>query len=428
MKTTLSTLSSGLRVATCEMPYAETVSVGVWVGVGGRHEPARLNGISHFIEHMLFKGTSRRSAKRIMEEIEGVGGDINAYTSEERTCYYGAVAAEFFPRLSAVLCDLYMDPKFSPTDIERERGVIGEEILMVRDEPSSHVQELLNQNYWKSRALGRPLTGTLESVASMGREDFLAYRKAHYHARSTVFTAAGRIRHEEVVAQAQKWLSSLPTGRHPRTQTAPQASRSLRVAVEKRDTQQTQVAIGMPGTSHHDPQRFALHLLHVLLGGNGSSRLFQQLRERRGLCYSVSTHPVPFEDTGLFNISLGLDAKNLEKSLRLILSEIRRIQECPPRPAELRRAKEYAIGISRMSLERTTSQNARAGNSVLIYGEILDSEEVHNQLRGVTAEEVSLVARRFLDPRKATVAVVGPDPQTDKIVPIFSSCAECALV
>lgn len=420
MKTKISTLPGGLRVATCEMPYAETISVGVWAGVGGRHEPARLNGISHFIEHMLFKGTKRRSAKKIMEEIEGVGGDINAYTSEERTCYYGAAAAEFFPRLSAVLCDLYCEPKLAPVDIERERGVIAEEILMYRDEPSSHVQELMNQNFWPSHALGRPITGTMETVGSMGREDFLRYRKTHYHARSTVFTAAGRIHHDEVLARAEKLLSQLPGGRSPRSKPAPQVPCGPRVAVEKRDTQQTQVAIGMPGTSHHDPSRFPLHLLHILLGGNGSSRLFQQLRERRGLCYSVSTHPGPFDDTGMFNISLGLDAKNLEKSLCLILAEIQRIKKIPPRPAELRRAKEYAIGISRMSLERTSSQNARAGNSVLIYGEILEPKDVHARLRAVTAEEVSQAARQFLDPLKATVAIVGPDPQPSKVKSIFS--------
>jgi predicted Zn-dependent peptidase len=405
------------------MPFAETVAAGIWAAVGGRHEPARLNGISHFIEHMLFKGTGRRSARRIMEEIEGVGGDINAYTAEERTCYYGVAAAEFFPRLSDVLCDIYTDPRMAASDIERERSVIGEEILMYRDEPSSHVQELLNWHFWPSHALGRPLTGTLETIESMGRDEFFAYRQTHYHARNTVFSAAGKIRHEEVVARAARLLERLPAGRAPRTKAPPDPPPHPRVVTEARDTQQTQVAIGLPGTSHHDPRRFALHILHILLGGNGSSRLFQQLRERRGICYSVSSHPNPFADTGMFNISIGLDARNLAKSLEIMLSEIRRIRECPPRPAELRRAKEYAIGISRMSLERTTAQNMRVGSSLLIYGGIMEPAEVHERIRAVTPDDVSKAAGRFLDPRHATVAVVGPNPQAGPIEEIFRRAA-----
>ena len=411
MKTQLTTLPNGLRIATCEMPDAATAAVGIWAGVGGRHEPARLNGISHFIEHMLFKGTTKRSARRIMEEVEGVGGDMNAFTSEERTCYYAVAAAEFFPRLCNVLCDLYTDPRFSAADIERERGVIAEEILMYRDEPASHVQELLNQYFWSGHALGRPLTGTQDSIARMGKTEFADYRKSHYHTKSTVFTAAGCVKHEEVVAQASRLLESLPKGRFPKGGAAPGPRTSLQVITEKRDTQQTQVAIGLPATTNYDDRRYATHLLHILLGGNASSRLFQQLRERRGLCYSVSTHPNLFADTGMFNISVGLDGSNLEKSLRIIRSEIAAIKSIPPKAAELRRAKEYAIGISRMSLERSSAQNMRVGMSVLVYGEIHDPEAMHERIRAVTAEEISQVAQDFLDFKRATVAVIGPNPQ-----------------
>jgi predicted Zn-dependent peptidase len=420
MKTQLTTLPGGLRIATCEMPHAATAAVGIWAGVGGRHEPARLNGISHFIEHMLFKGTSRRSARRIMEEVEGVGGDLNAYTTEERTCYYAVAAAEFFPRVCDVLCDFYVDPRFAPSDIERERGVIGEEIQMYRDEPASHVQEILNQNFWPGHALGRPLTGTLESIESMGRDDFLEYRKTHYHAGSTVFSAAGCVRHDAVVEMASRLLANLPKGRKPRALPAPPALKGPQVVVEKRDTQQTQVAIGLPASSNYDDRRYALHLLHVILGGNGSSRLFQELRERRGLCYSVSTHPNPFADTGMFNISLGLDGANLERSLRLIRSEVDRIRNTPPKAAELRRAKEYAVGISRMSLERSSAQNVRAGMSVLIYGEIPDPEIMHEHLRAVTAEQITSAARDFLDFSKSTTAIIGPNPDAKLVKDLLS--------
>jgi len=409
--TKLTTLPGGLRVATCEMPHVQTAAMGVWASVGGRHEPARLNGISHFIEHMLFKGTTRRSARRIMQEIEGVGGDMNAYTSEERTCYYATAASEYFPRVCDVLCDIYLDPKFSRTEIDRERGVIGDEILMYQDEPSSHVQEMLNATFWPGHPLGRPLTGTLTSIQAMGRSEFLDYRASHYHASSTVVSAAGNIRHDDVVERIGRHLGSIVKGRRkPAAKPAPVPPSGARLKIEARDIQQTQVAMALPAFSHLDDRRFAFHLMHVLLGGNASSRLFQELREKRGICYSVSTHPQTFDDTGTFNISIGLDRRNLEKTLRLIYGQFEVFRTKPVGAAELKRAKEYAIGSSRMSLERTSSQNMRMGSSVLVYGKIVDPESVHERLREVTAEEILTVACEVLDSKRVTMALVGPDP------------------
>ncbi len=408
--TKLTTLPGGLRVATCEMPHAQTAAMGIWASVGGRHEPARLNGISHFIEHMLFKGTGKRSAKRIMQEIEGVGGDMNAYTSEERTCYYATAAEEFFPRVCDVLCDIYTDPKFSGRDIERERGVIAEEIQMYRDEPSSQVQELLNATFWPGHPLGRPITGTVETVGALGRGDFLEYRASHYHAASTVVSAAGKISHEEVVGRVARRLSALESGRRPSAKSAPKPATSPRLKVEARDVQQTQVAMAMAAPGHKDEDRFAYHLMHVILGGNASSRLFQELREKRGLCYSVSTHPLTLDDGGALNISAGLDRKNIERSLRLILDEFARLREFPVGPAELKRAKEFSVGSSRMSLERSSSQNMRLGSSVLVHGKIVDPESVHEKIRAVTTDDVREVARRVLDPAGIALALVGPSP------------------
>jgi predicted Zn-dependent peptidase len=421
MNARLTTLASGLRIATCEISHVETAAMGIWAGVGGRHEPANLNGISHFIEHMLFKGTSRRSARRIVEEVEGVGGDMNAYTSEERTCYYATAAAEFFPRVCDVLCDLYMNPKFTTRDIERERGVICEEILMYRDEPASHVQELLNKHFFSGHPLGRPLTGTPDTVESMQRDDFLSYRATHYHAGSTVVSAAGRIGHEEVIAHACRLLEKIPSRKPVRQVKAPDYSREPTVVSERRDVQQTQVALGFPGPSHHDSRRYAMQILNVILGGNASSRLFQELREKRGLCYSVSAHPSSFKDTGMLNISLGLEQRNVEKSLRLILSTFEDLKKRPVRPAELKRAKEYAVGTSRMSLERTSTHNMRLGGSVLVYGRIIDPEEIHSRLRGVTCEDVQAAAKDFLDAHCATAAIVGPAPDEAAIGGILKS-------
>lgn len=419
--TKLTTLPGGLRVATCEMPHAQTAAMGIWASVGGRHEPAPLNGISHFIEHMLFKGTAKRSARRIMQEIEGVGGDMNAYTAEERTCYYATAAAEYFPRVCDVLCDIYLNPRLTKQDIDRERGVIGEEILMYRDEPSSHVQELLNATFWPRHPLGRPLTGTLETIEGMGRKEFQDYRASHYHATSTVVSAAGHVRHDDVVGRVVKAFEGLGTGRKPAAKPAPVPPPGPRVCFEARDIQQTQMAMALPAFSHKDERRYAFHLLHIILGGNASSRLFQELREKRGLCYSVSTHPLTLDDTGVFNISVGLDKKNLEKSLRLILAEFDQLRSKPVGSAELRRAKEYAVGSSRMSLERTSSQNMRLGSSVLVYGKIVDPETVHEKIRAVTPDEIRAAAETILDPSRITLALIGPSPDEAMVEKILNA-------
>ena len=413
-------LPGGLRIATCEMPHAETAAMGIWASVGGRHEPAKLNGISHFIEHMLFKGTARRSARRIMEEIEGVGGDMNAFTAEERTCYYATAAAEYFPRVCDVLCDLYMNPRFSPRDIDRERGVIAEEILMYQDEPSSLVQELLEAKFWEGHPLGRPITGTLQTIEAMDAESFRAYRSSHYNAASTVVTAAGKIEHGRVVDAVSRLLEGLSSRKPPAAKPYPSPGKSPRIVIAARDIQQTQLSLAFPGFSHCDQRRYAAHLLHVVLGANASSRLFQELREKRGLCYSVSSHLLTLNDGGYLGISAGLDRKNIEKSLALVFAQGESLSKKTIPAAELRRAKEYSIGSARMSLERASSQNMRLGGSILAHGEVIDPEEVNERIRRVTAEEIREVAGQILDPSRLTVAVVGPNPDLKMLHRILS--------
>ena len=409
-KSSLATLPSGLRIATCEMPHAETAAMGIWASVGARHEPAPLNGISHFIEHMLFKGTAKRSARRIMDEVEGVGGDLNAYTSEERTCYYATAAAEFFPRVCNVLCDIYTNPRFASRDIDRERGVIAEEIQMYRDDPSSHVQELLQKTFWAGHPLGRPITGTLETISGMEADAFRSYRASHYHARNTVVTAAGRIRHDEVVERVASLLESLPIAKLRSTKACPTPSKTPRLAIEGRDIQQTQLALAVPAPGHCDDRRYAFHLLNVILGANSTSRLFQEMREKRGLCYSVSSHWTSLNDGGYLDISAGLDRRNIDKSLALILTQFQNLATKPVGTAELRRAKEYTIGSSLMALERAASQNARLGGSILSHGRIVAPETVNERIRAVTADEIQAVARDVLNPARITLALVGPKP------------------
>jgi predicted Zn-dependent peptidase len=406
-----SKLSNGIRVVTCEMPHAQSATFGIWTAVGGRHEPAKLTGISHFIEHMLFKGTRRRTARQIGQEVEAVGGDLNATTTHDHTVYYGAAPADHFDKLSAVLCDMYLEPRFAPADIRRECAVIAEEIQMYQDEPSELVQELLWEELWPKHALGRPLTGTLESIAALRRDDFLDYREKHYQAGNTVVSAAGRVSHGEVVARVEKLLGALPHGRRSRISPPPAIPQKTRIRVIPRDTQQAHVAFAVPCCTLHSDDRYATNLLNVLLAGNVSSRLFQELREKRGLCYNVSSNVSQYEDAGVLNFYIGLDAKNLEKALGLLSREFRRLRDEPVRKAELNRAKEYAIGSSRMSLERTSAQNSRIGYCSLFYGHVQDAEQAHAKLRAVTSEEIQRIARESLRPDRITMTVVGAVPE-----------------
>jgi predicted Zn-dependent peptidase len=408
--TRLTKLPNGIRVVTCEMPHAQSATFGIWTAVGGRHEPERLTGISHFIEHMLFKGTRRRSARQIGQEVEAVGGYLNASTTHDHTVYYGAAPGDHFNRLSAVLCDIYLEPRFAVADIKREGGVIAEEIQMYLDEPSDLVQELLWEDLWPKNALGRALTGTLKSIASFKRDDFLAYRAAHYQTGNTVVSAAGCVKHDEVLKRVESLLGALPVGRRSRIVKPPKLPAKTRVRIIHRETQQVHVAFAVPCCSLHSEDRYATALLNVLLGGNMSSRLFQELREKRGLCYTVSSNVSQYEDAGVINFYIGLDARNLEKALRLLAREFKRLREEPVGAAELKRAKEFAIGSSRMSLERTSAQNSRIGYSTVFYGHVMDAEESHTRLRAATAGELQRVARESLRPQCMTMTVIGPIP------------------
>lgn len=416
MKPQISTLPNGLRVATCAMPSSQTVAVGLWAAVGARHESARIGGISHFLEHLLFKGTKRRSARRISEEVEGVGGDLNAYTAEERTCYYAAASVEHLARVTDVLCDMYRNSRLDAGEIERERGVIAEEIEMIRDEPAQHVHELLTAETWHGSSLARPITGTRKSLAAITRRDLKGHLASNYNSRGTILTAAGAVDHAEIVEMAGKLLGGLPKGSALKKPLAPKLQRAPRVVVEPRDTQQTQMALSFLGIGAHDPRRYAVTLLHILLGGNMSSRLFQELRERHGLCYSVSTALSTHSDCGAFEISLGLDGEKVEKALGLILKECDRIAEKGPSKAELRRACDYSIGTSRMALERASTQNYRLGTALLTYGKIVPPELVYDLLAKVTPEEIRRVAFQVLNRRTLCIAMVGPGPSEEELL------------
>jgi predicted Zn-dependent peptidase len=415
----VSRLSNGLTLATAEMPHMMSVSVGIWVGVGSRYEPAPLNGICHFIEHLLFKGTRRRSASDIAEAVEGIGGSINAYTSEETTCFHARAGADHFEDVLDVLLDMLLESKFAPPDISKERNVIKEEIAMYLDEPQHHVQELLNSTMWPRQPLGRSITGTPKTLDGMRRAELVDFLKKHYTPANTMIVAAGKVSHRRLARAVARYegrfgapfqLGFAPC--EPR-QTAPG------IALVSKETEQTQIALGIRTCSRHDSQRYALRLINALLGENSSSRLFQSIREDRGLAYSIYSSPSLFHDTGDLVISAGLDANNVNQTLRLVLRELRRLAATPVSARELRRAQEYVIGQFDLGLESTEGRMNWLGEQLAGYGRIFDAGQIKRRLLAVTAAEMRAVAAEYFRPERMSLALVSPRKSTRDLMGLF---------
>ncbi len=404
----LTKLANGVRVASLEMPYMKSVSVGIWAGIGGRYEAKKEGGMAHFIEHLLFKGTKKRNARQIIEAVEGIGGYLNAFTTEDHTCYYAKAAAPQFPEIGEVLADMYLNSQFAPEEIERERDVIREEIMMYRDQPAQHAQEMLSETMWPDHPLGRPLTGTVETISKFQRNDLLDFMRDNYNGRTTVVTVAGKITHEEVVALFDPLLAGLSPGRLPRCASHNSSATEPRVSLSNRETEQTHLAMGFYSFGRNDERRFALKLLSVILGENMSSRLFQKLREKYGFCYSVHTGMMSLSDAGMISVYAGLDPAKLQRALRIIFDELERICHKPPSVPELRKARDYTIGQTLMGLESTTNQMMWMGESILGYGKVLDPAEIEQRILAVTPEDVRSVACHCLRKARLGLAVVGP--------------------
>ncbi len=401
-------LQNGLTVATAEMPHMLSVSVGLWIGVGSRYEPPRLNGVCHFIEHLLFKGTKRRSAKEISQAVEGIGGYLNAFTSEEMTCFHARACHDRFDELLDVLLDMRLDSRFDPVEIRKEREVIKEEMAMYLDEPQHYVQELLNATMWPDQPLGRPITGTEQTLDAMTRAHLVGYLCENYVPANTLIVAAGKLKHRQVARAVARYGRRFSTTEPPRFTPARSEQRAPKIRLFTKKTEQTQIALGIRTCSRLDERRYALRLLNTILGENMSSRLFQVVREDRGLAYSIYSTPSFFGDAGDLVISAGLDTGNLTKTLRLIVGELRRMREAAPSAAELRRAKDYVIGQIDLSLESTDNQMNWLGEQLLGYGRIFRPAEVKRRLREVTAGEIRAIARDFLRPERLNLALVSP--------------------
>lgn len=403
-------LPNGVGLAVAEMPHVESVTTGLWLRVGGRHEGATVTGVSHFIEHMLFKGTKRRNALEISEAVEGVGGYLNAFTAEEMTCYFAKASAKHFAQVADVLADMLLHATFPAQEIKRERGVIIEEIRMYEDQPQQVAMDQLNALLWPGHALGRPLAGSVEGIAKLKRADMLAYKKRFYHANNLWITLAGKI----TLADAEKllWptLKKLLKGRRAQNQTVPPPAGRPVLSITPKPIEQTHFMVGLRAVSRHDDRRFALRLLNVILGENMSSRLFQTIREERGLAYSIHSMVNLLSDCGTLIVSAGVENDKAPEALELTLKTIAGLAKKPPSKTELHRAKEYTIGQIDLSLESTTNQMVWMGENLMGHHKIYDPAGITDAVARVTAKDIQVLAKELVDNRSLAVAVVGPEP------------------
>ena len=404
-------LKNGATIVSSTEADAESVAVGIWVGVGGRYEGASQAGASHFLEHMLFKGTPTRSALKISQAIEGRGGYLNAFTQEEATCYYARLPHEYLAHAFEVLVDMYLNAELKEEDVARERDVILEEIKMYQDLPQHLVQEKMQEAMFQKHALGVALSGDEKSLSRMNRASLRKYMARGYTPAATVFAFAGRIEHGACVACVEKAIGALPRSRALSCKPVDGAVGQGRIVTVKKEIAQVHAVVGFRTFGRHDDRRYAMRVLNSLLGENMSSRLFQSVRERSGLCYSINSSYQLFEETGVFTINGGFDMQRAEAALRLTAKELRRVMDTKVSSHEMKRAKEYLLGSYRLGLEGTGSQMMYLGDSLLGYGRVVHPEETLNGVQAVTADDLRAVANDIFNPIRMTLALVVPNTQ-----------------
>ncbi|MBL8702775.1 MAG: insulinase family protein [Alphaproteobacteria bacterium] len=413
MTVRISRLASGLTVATDRMDSVETVSVGVYVDVGTRQESAETNGVAHLLEHMAFKGTTTRSARDIAEQIEAVGGQMNAHTGREQTAYYVKLLKEDLALGVDIIADILLNSSFAPEELERERGVILQELGQVEDTPDDVIFDRFGETAYPGQAVGRPILGRAEIIETLPRDALVSFCRRHYGASQMVLCAAGRVDHEALVAIAERAFAALaPKGEHGIV-----ASRWVGGEYrEADDLEQVHLVIGFPGVSFTDPDYWAVNVLATMLGGGMSSRLFQEIRERRGLCYAISAWSGSLIDGGSFGVYTGTGADEVVELMPVLTEELRRAGTAAP-ATELSRARAQIRAGLLMGLESTSARMDALGSQILTYGRPLPPEEIVARVDAVDAERVATVARRLFS-GPPTLAAIGPISRLEPLVRI----------
>jgi len=409
-------LDNGLRVVTSYMPQMHSVAIGVWLKAGLRNESRRINGISHFVEHLVFKGTKNRSDQQISQSIEGVGGVLNASTGEEVTFFYSQVPRDKFALALEVLLDIVVNPVFKEEYFEKQRSIVLEEIHMCEDRPSGVVQDMINEVMWGKHPLGRRILGTEQSIHGISRKDIREYHRRMYVTGNCVVSVAGAAEHDEVFAQVAQHTRDMPRSGRQRftrvrkTQTAPA------VLVHQKKTEQCHFCLGVRTFHREHPDRFGLKLLSTLLGENMSSRLFREVREKRGLAYSIHTDIDRYVDTGAFVVSAGVVIDRTKEAVSIVLRELKKLISRTIPKRELGRAKEYVIGLTKMGMDRVMAQMLWAADSLLLSRKIMSPEEVIRNFQAVTAEDIQRIANNVFLEDQLNLAMIGPISDNEGVV------------
>jgi predicted Zn-dependent peptidase len=399
-------LSNGIKVITETMPHVRSVSVGVWVGSGSRREAEEQSGVSHFIEHMLFKGTQTRSAEDIARSVDSIGGNLDAFTAKEMTCFNTKVLDDHVPIAMDVLSDLVLNPRFDEEDIGKEKSVVLEEIKMDADSPDYLVHEIFSAQFWKGHSLGRPILGTRDTVRGLSRDVIQNFYRSVYTPENLLITAAGNLSHDRLVELAAGHFEKLkPAGPVP---TEPTPSTHAGVILRtKKELEQVHLCLGVPSYPIPHEHRFHCYVLNTVLGGGMSSRLFQNIRERQGLAYSVYSDISPYTDTGCLMVCAGTSLESVRKLVDSVLREFRELRENPVPEEELRRAKDHLKGSLMLSLESTSSRMSNLARQEMHFKRFFSLDELVESIEKVSAADVQRVAQKFFEPSQIALTILG---------------------
>jgi predicted Zn-dependent peptidase len=399
-------LPNGLIVLTERMDHLRSVAMGVWIKSGSRGEAAETNGISHFVEHMVFKGTRNRSAQLIAREMDSIGGNLDAFTGKETICFNVKSLADHVPIALDVLADLTLNPVFASNDIERERGVILEEIKIDEDNPDVLVHELFTQNFWKDHPLGKPILGTTATVARLDQPKLLDYHSGRFHSGNMVFSAAGNLDHDKFVEAVASKFAPLQGGASLTELGAPLSSARI-LLKNKKALEQVQICLGVPAPPITDENRYSTLILNTVLGGGMSSRLFQTIREERGMAYSVFSDLSPYRDTGTLCVYAGTSAGKALECIDLIMTEFKKLKQEPLPEEELTRAKDQLKGNILMGLESSNSRMANLARQEIYFGQFFSADEIIARIDAVQGDQVQAMAQRLFDPERIAVTLLG---------------------
>lgn len=398
-------LSNGLPVVMESLKNMNSVVLGIWVKVGSRNEELEKGGISHFLEHMFFKGTKKRSAKDIAFEIDSLGGELNAFTSRENTTFYVKILYEYLDQGLEVLSDIFMNSTFPEEDIEKEKGIIKEEIKIVEDTPDDYVHDLFNQAIWDDSGLGRPILGQRETIRKFTKGDLLSHIRKYYGTKDIVVSCAGNFDHERVILLLNKNLGHLRRGSEPKLGTAPVFHGDVRVV--RKDLSEAHMCIGFEGLPHTSDDRYSLFVLNTIFGAGVSSRLFQEIREKRGLAYSIYSYIASYIDAGVWGTYAGVSRKKVGQALELILKEIRGLKDTID-DEELQRAKNQLKGNILLALDSTSSRMNNIARQEICYGRYYSPREIIHMINSITLSDVKSLADKLINNGKCALTVYGP--------------------